>query len=189
MQASQGAGIATMEHVIEFLDKHDLTGVPYYVSSRGVQFLDQSDKVKSTWNISIKMITWKILYCLLRANFDGLVGEICPTPPKMDKEQESVSYVHGKEVTDVEYKDVLVTMKYRDAGTDLYRTVDADLVLACDGAASAIRQKLQPNLQQKYVGHVAWRSTAPESELSEETKAVFACKTSFFTQKHGYIVL
>ncbi|PQE11536.1 Monooxygenase FAD-binding protein [Rutstroemia sp. NJR-2017a BVV2] len=189
MQASQGAGIAAMEHVLEFLDKHDQTGVSYSVASRGVQFLDRSDKVKSTWNISIKMTTWKILYCLMRANFDGFVSEICPNPAKIDKEQESVSYVHGKEVKDVEYKDGLVTVKYRDIGTDLYSTVDAGLVLACDGASSAIRQKLQPNLQQKYVGYVAWRGTSPETEISEETKAVFACKTSFFTQKHGYIVL
>ncbi|PQE31907.1 hypothetical protein CJF32_00008825 [Rutstroemia sp. NJR-2017a WRK4] len=189
MQASQGAGIAAMEHVIEFLDKHDQTGVLYSVASRGVQFLDRSDKVKSTWNISIKMTTWKILYCLMRANFDGFVSEICPNPPKLDTEQESVSYIHGKEVTDVEYQDRLVTVRYRDVGTDLYSTVDADLVLACDGASSTIRQKLQPDLQQKYVGYVAWRGTSPETEISEETKAVFACKTSFFTQKHGYIVL
>ncbi|PQE29278.1 Monooxygenase FAD-binding protein [Rutstroemia sp. NJR-2017a BBW] len=189
MQASQGAGIAAMEHVIEFLDKHDQRGVLYSVASRGVQFLDRSDKVKSTWNISIKMTTWKILYCLMRANFDGFVSEICPNPPKIDTEQESVSYVHGKEVTDVEYQDRLVTVRYRDIGTDLYSTVDADLVLACDGASSTIRQKLQPDLQQKYVGYVAWRGTSPETEILEETKAVFACKTSFFTQKHGYIVL
>jgi hypothetical protein len=102
MQPSQGAGIAAMEHVIEFLDKHDQTGVPYSVASRGVQFLDRSDKVKSTWNISIRMTTWKILYCLMCANFDGYVSEICPNPPKIDIAQESVSYVHGKEVTDVE---------------------------------------------------------------------------------------
>ncbi|ESZ93046.1 hypothetical protein SBOR_6567 [Sclerotinia borealis F-4128] len=132
---------------------------------------------------------WKILYYVMRANFDGLASDISPQPPKLAGQLGSATYEHGMEVTDVEYKDGLVTVTYRDTGTESHGTVHADLVIAADGAFSKVRQVLQPDLKHKYAGYVAWRGTAPESEISEKTKATFACKTTLFTYKGGYIAL
>ncbi|KAI9646539.1 hypothetical protein NHQ30_004532 [Ciborinia camelliae] len=165
--------IAAMEHVQSFIERYDLTKTPYSVTSPNVQFLDQAVKIKSTWNISVAMTSWQILYYLVRANFDDLASDICPQPPKLAGQLGSAIYEHGKEATDVEYKD----------------GVHADLVIAADGASSKVRQTLQPNLKHKYAGYVVWRRTAPESEVSEKTKAIFACKTIFFPYKGGYIVL
>ncbi|TGO82463.1 hypothetical protein BPOR_0826g00040 [Botrytis porri] len=170
-QMSLGAGIAAMGHAQAFINKHDETKTPYSVMSPNVQYLDQNVKVKSTWNISIAMTSWKILYNVMRANFDGLTSDICAQPPPKLVGRGSAIYDHGKEVTGVEYKDELVTVKYRETGTEKYGTIHADLVLI------------------SYAGYVAWRGTAPESEISEETKMTFAYKTTFFAYKGGYIVL
>ncbi|KAF7957880.1 hypothetical protein EAE96_003447 [Botrytis aclada] len=188
-QMSLGAGIAAMEHVQAFIEKYDKTKTPYSVTSPNVQFLDQAVKIKSTWNISVATTSWKILYYIMRAIFDGLTSDICAQARKLAGQRGSAIYEHGKEVTEVEYKDGLVTVKYRDTGTESHGTVHADLVLATDGASSKVRQALQPNLKHRYAGHVAWRGTAPESEISEKTKAIFARKTTFFAYKGGYIVL
>ncbi|KAF7864544.1 hypothetical protein EAF04_006676 [Stromatinia cepivora] len=188
-QMSLGAGIAAMEHVQSFMRKYDETKTPYSVTSPDVQYLDQAVKIKSTWNFSIATTSWKILYYVMRANFDGLASDICAQPYQLAEQRGSATYEHGKEVTEVEYKDGLVTVKYRDTGTDSHATVHADLVIAADGASSKVRQTLQPNLQHKYAGYVAWRGIAPESEISEKTKATFACKATFFVYKGGYIAL
>lgn len=65
----------------------------------------------------------------------------------------------------------------------------ADLVIAADGTSSKIRQILQPGLQRKYVGYIAWRGTALENEISEMTKAIFAEKTTLFVLDRGYVAL
>ncbi|KAF7904513.1 hypothetical protein EAF00_001847 [Botryotinia globosa] len=188
-QMSLGAGIAAMEHAQAFINKYDETKTPYSVTSPNVQYLDQNVKVKSTWNISIAMTSWKILYNVMRANFDGLESDICPQPPKQMEPRGEAIYDHGKEVTEVEYKDGLVTVKYRDTGTEAYGTIHADIVIAADGSSSKIRQALQPSLKIDYTGYVAWRGTALESEISEKTRTTFAYKTTFFAYKGGYIVL
>ncbi|TGO26850.1 hypothetical protein BPAE_0052g00410 [Botrytis paeoniae] len=187
-QMSLGAGIAAMEHAQAFIKKYDETKTSYSVTSPNVQYLDQNVKVKSTWNISIAMTSWKILYNVMRANFDSMKSEICAQPPKLVGRGSAI-YEHGKEVTEVEYKDGLVTVKYRDTGTETYGTVHADLVLIADGSSSKVRQALQPNLKISYAGYVAWRGTALESEISEKTRTTFAYKTTFFAYKGGYIVL
>lgn len=186
---SLGAGIAAMEHAQAFINKYDETKTPYSVTSPNVQYFDQNVKVKSTWNISIAMTSWRILYNVMRANFDGLKSDICAQPPKKMEQRGSAIYDHGKEVTEVEYKDGLVTVRYRDTGTETYGTVHADLVLVADGSSSKVRQALQRNLKITYAGYVAWRGTALESEISEKTRATFAYKTTFFAYKGGYIVL
>ncbi|KAM3080966.1 hypothetical protein ACMFMF_002882 [Clarireedia jacksonii] len=135
------------------------------------------------------MTSWKTLYSIMRANFDGMASNICPNPPNPATGAGSATYEHGKEVVDIAYSDGLVTVKYQDVETNAYGTIHADLVIAADGASSELRQLLQPSLSSKYAGYVAWRGTAPESEISEETKPTFACKTTFFVEKHGYIVL
>ncbi|APA07764.1 hypothetical protein SS1G_00649 [Sclerotinia sclerotiorum 1980 UF-70] len=188
-QMSLGAGIAAMEHVQSFMRKYDETKTPYCVTSPDVQYLDQAVKIKSTWKFPMATTSWKILYYVMRANFDGLASDLCVQVPQPTEQQGSATYDHEKEVTSVEYKDELVTVQYRDTGSDSHATVHADLVIAADGASSGLRQNLQPLLQQKYAGYVAWRGVAAESEISEETKAVFACKATFFVYKGGYIVL
>ncbi|CAG8952811.1 hypothetical protein HYFRA_00007524 [Hymenoscyphus fraxineus] len=188
-QISYGAGIAAMEHVQAFLSQHDKSRTDYSVTSPNVQFLDSSNKIKSTWNVSLQMTSWKVLYYMMRANFDGMASDICPEPPKQTALPGFTSYEHSKNVTEVKYIDGLVSVIVEDVDNFSYETVHADLVLAADGASSTLRQLLQPNLKNKYAGYVAWRGTALESEISDKTKAIFACKTTFFTHKVGYIVL
>jgi len=48
----------------------------------------------------------------------------------------------------------------------------ADLVVFADGIASAARRRLMPAARMQYSGYVAWRGLTPESDLSNETRAV-----------------
>lgn len=188
-QENLGAGIAAMEDVHTFMDKFDATKTPYTVTSQNVQFLDKAANVKRKWDVSLKMTSWSSLYYLMRANFDGLKSDICAQPLDMSNLTGTAIYDHGKKVTAVDYLDGLVKVSFQDLETNGSGSVDADLVIAADGTSSKIRQLLQPTLQRKYVGYVAWRGTAPEHEISEATKEIFASKTTFFVLSRGYVAL
>lgn len=123
----------------------------------------------------------------MRADFDGLGSDVCSRPPELVTGNGKAVYEHGEKMLGGEYNDGLVTVKYRGTVTESYGILHADLVIVADGASSRIHQALQPILKQKYAGYLAWRGTAPENEVSEGTKAVFACKTTFFTYKERVI--
>jgi 2-polyprenyl-6-methoxyphenol hydroxylase-like FAD-dependent oxidoreductase len=46
---------------------------------------------------------------------------------------------------------------------------EADLLLACDGIRSSIRQQIFPDTQPHYAGYIAWRGVCEESVLSDFT--------------------
>ena len=189
VQKNLGAGVAAMEDVHTFMQRFDVTKTPYTVPSQNVQFLDKTVKVRTKWDVSVKMTSWNCLYFLMRANFDGLMSDICPRPPDPTALTGTAIYEHGKNVIGVDYVDRLVTITFQDLETGGSGSVHADLVIAADGSSSKIRQLLQPNMQRKYAGYVAWRGTAPENEISEATKEIFASKTTFFVFRRGYVAL
>jgi hypothetical protein len=120
----------------------------------------------------LEVTSWNCIYYLMRVNFYGLRSEICPDPLESSALTGTAIYEHGKNIVGVEYADGLVTVTFEDLQTGGSGTVHADLVIAADGTSSKVRQLLQPNLRQKYVGYVAWRGTAPESETSAATRDI-----------------
>jgi 2-polyprenyl-6-methoxyphenol hydroxylase-like FAD-dependent oxidoreductase len=188
-QKSLGAGIAAFEDVHKLIDKYDVTKIPYTVQSKGVQFLAPDNKIKSTWNVQLKMTSWNLLYYMMRANYDGMVSALCPEVPSTSTLPGKAVYEHGRTVTGVEKVDGSLTVHFQDAKTGQEESAEADLVIAADGTTSKLRQLLEPELQRKYAGYVAWRGTAPEQEISQATRDTFACKTTFFVMKKSYIVL
>ena len=56
----------------------------------------------------------------------------------------------------------------------------ADMVVAADGPSSTIRRLLEPEVERKYVGYVAWRGTCPETQLSDIAREQFVEKFTFF---------
>ena len=187
----QGAGISALQNVQDYLSTYDVTKRPHSVYSSNIQFLDKEGKLTKTWNISMSMTSWNVLYYRLRANFDGLLSEYCPELPKEAGAGEGKAiYSPGKNVTDVKYADGQVTV-YFDNFEGGSGSLHADLVLAADGPGSTIRQILQPQLQRTYVGYVAWRGTALESDVSEETRKAFGGKISYYqsTNPRGHMLM
>jgi 2-polyprenyl-6-methoxyphenol hydroxylase-like FAD-dependent oxidoreductase len=46
------------------------------------------------------------------------------------------------------------------------RVATADLLIGADGAWSAVRQQVLPDIHPTYAGYVAWRGLMPEKALS-----------------------
>ncbi len=47
----------------------------------------------------------------------------------------------------------------------------ADLLIACDGLRSSVRQQLAPSVHPDYAGYVAWRGVCDEAALSRHTRS------------------
>lgn len=186
----QGAGISALQNVQELLQSYDITKKPHSVLSPQIQFLNKEGAVTKTMEVAMHLTSWNVLYYRLRANFDGLLSEYCPELPKEAPTGEGKAiYSPGKNVTDVKYTDGLVTVHFDnfEGGSG---SLHADLVLAADGAGSQIRQILEPDLQRTYAGYVAWRGTAHESDVSEETRKAFGGKITYFqsTAPRGHML-
>ncbi|KAI4142319.1 MAG: hypothetical protein LQ341_003250 [Variospora aurantia] len=208
----QGAGITAGEEVQEFFNKYDrFSDQPYSVlGDPKLQFIDQSGQVSKTWNIPLRMTSWDTLYYRLRANFDGLQSDYVAidrhTP---ETATGAASYEFGCNVTDVKYNMGTVEVNFeRSTGggetlhADLFfgnqqlhggevadKNTPLDLVIAADGPASGIRRMLCPGTERKYVGYVAWRGTVVESQISDETKALFRTCINYFIYPGGHILI
>ena len=185
----QGAGISAMQNVQDFLSNYDLSKQPYSIPSPNIQFLNREGELIKTWKVSVTMTSWNVLYYRLRANFDGLLSEYCPEISKgSDIGEGKAVYDPGKNVTDVKYEDGFVTV-YFDNSEGGSGSLHGDLVIAADGPGSKIRQILQPELQRKYAGYVAWRGTAYEGDVSAETRKAFGDKMSYYQMPRGHILM
>ncbi|KAL9014636.1 MAG: hypothetical protein Q9173_000713 [Seirophora scorigena] len=187
----QGAGITAREEVREFFNKYDrFSGQPYSALGDGkIQIIDQNGEVTKTWKQQLRMTCWDTLYHRLRANFDGLRSDYMATEHHTPETGAgAASYESVCNVADVKYNMDTVEVQF-ERSTGGGETLHADLVIAADGPASAIRRMLCPGTERKYVGYVAWRGTVLEKQISNETKALFRSCVNFFIYPEGHIVV
>ena len=185
----QGAGLTALQDVQDFIQQFDLLEQPYSIPSPHVQFLNKDAEVVRKWDIATQMTSWNVLYNRLRANFDGLQTDFCPDPPtEVIKGEGKAVYDYGKTVTNVQYNDGHVTVEFTDANGGS-GTLHTDLVIGADGPNSTIRQLMQPELQRKYAGYVAWRGAVLEQDVSEEARKVLGEKLTFFQKGYGHVLL
>ncbi|KAF1972610.1 hypothetical protein BU23DRAFT_580740 [Bimuria novae-zelandiae CBS 107.79] len=64
----------------------------------------------------------------------------------------------------------------------------APLVIAADGARSALRAQLQPAITSEYAGYVAWRGCIPEAQTPEPLKGALEGKLVFTMLGGHYII-
>jgi 2-polyprenyl-6-methoxyphenol hydroxylase-like FAD-dependent oxidoreductase len=188
---NQGAGIVAGNETQEFFDKIVKSGRDIAVTSKLRLYLDRSGKVMdgSVEKRQQRMTSWDLLYHLLRWRVEGLQSEYVDG---LDADERSkATYENGCTVTAVEESGnmVNITWTHKDHGE---QTSEADLVIAADGASSTIRRLIQPTVERKYVGYVAWRGTVPENELSDSAKDVFVERFPFYhstgIQVLGYLI-
>ena len=188
----QAAGIATLEHSHQFMETFDLLkSHPYAVGGSGVQILDQNVKVRYAFDRPMRMSSWNVLYYRLRTNFDGLTSAYCPEPPIESHGTGKAVYDQGKRVVNVVDTGDMLKIEFEDLvkQDSTLGTLQAHLVIAADGSTSYLRRLLQPHLQHKYAGYVAWRGTVPESDLTEQTRGTFGTNTTLHASSGGYIAL
>jgi hypothetical protein len=128
-----------------------------------------------------KMVSWDLLYFVMRACFDGLELTYCEVPPKNPKDG-NAEYIYSRKVTNLTQRsDGLLEVEFEDQ--DGKNGVEvAGMVLAADGPNSTIRKLLMPGVERKYAGYVAWRGTLLEPKATQELKEIFVNNFTFF---HG----
>ena len=172
-RTGQAAGISVSLYTQQFLQKFDLVDKPFYVPASGLQHTDTEFNFGEKWPIEYKMTNWQALYHRLRANFDGLKSVYVPSPPASQPTDGRASYIDQSKVSRVSLEGEKVKLEVEDMGSGEHRELQADLVIAADGAHSSIRRQLCPSVTSPYCGYVAYRGTVPETAISKETLAIF----------------
>ncbi|TKA70744.1 hypothetical protein B0A49_07653 [Cryomyces minteri] len=177
---NQGAGVVAGNDTQDFFQHHDLTHRPLAVTSHLRHYLDVKGNEIHREEYAQQMTSWDLLYYVLRANFDRVESGYCSLPPVQDGEGQA-TYQYGHTVTALHDlgPDAGVELSFRDRDGESDKTT-ADLVIAADGGSSTVRKLLQPDVERKYVGYVAWRGTVPERSLSAAATAALAEKFTFF---------
>ncbi|MGA2549688.1 MAG: FAD binding domain-containing protein [Burkholderiaceae bacterium] len=143
----RGAGIVTHPPLLKALEQvgarvDDSLGVR--VAERRVYA--RSGAVEASLPLKQTLTSWGRLYQLLRE--------------QLSQER----YRLGMEVVDVEEDGTGVTAHCHDGSK-----THADLLIACDGLRSCLREKLAPEVQPSYAGYIAWRGVCDEALLSRKT--------------------
>ncbi|KAF3937333.1 hypothetical protein ABW19_dt0203247 [Dactylella cylindrospora] len=192
----QGAGLVVQPSVSMFFHKYDLTKTPTAVTSPRRHYLNRSGDEIWHQNHAQKMTSWDLVYHVLRANFDGQQSSYIPQPPKEPEGTGEAVYEYGRKMTGYKVigdKIIVFAEKVRnDEAAGEVVEVTGDVLIGADGPSSTIRGMLEPEVQRKYVGYVAWRGTVPEKELPEEVYSTMAEQFTFYhvtgTQLLSYLI-
>ncbi|KUJ16155.1 FAD/NAD(P)-binding domain-containing protein [Mollisia scopiformis] len=175
---SQAAGLGAGPEVRKLIDEYIKTDKPYATTSSLLEIVNsQGDIINSipTGEV-IYLTTWSLLYNMLKAH---LLGDRT-TPP--------ATYETEKTVRDVNYDGNKVTVTYSDTNTGISNVLQADLVIAADGAHSSVRATVLPDVHPKYAGYVTWRGAVPEASVSEASREVLENRVIIFRTEKGYTI-
>jgi 2-polyprenyl-6-methoxyphenol hydroxylase-like FAD-dependent oxidoreductase len=174
---NQGAGIVAGGDTLAFFEKYDRTGRDVAVPSHKRMYLNQKGEVVHEEEMRQNMTSWDLCYYLLRANYDGVQSGYCSVPEKRAGDGE-VEYRFGSRVERYEEVDDMVRVFYTRNGEK--ESIEGDMLVAADGPSSTIRKILYPDVERKFAGYCVIRGTIPENEASEEAKAAFVERFTFF---------
>lgn len=190
---NQGAGIVAGPDTQQFFDTYVRPGRNIVVTSTRRHYLDHKGNImpQSVEDRSQRMTSWDLVYHLLRWRVDGLESDYVKDLQADNRPK--AEYEHGCTVTNVESageQGVKLTWTHKDHGEG--QTAEVDMVIAADGPSSTVRSLVEPSVERKYVGYVAWRGTVPETELSESARQVFLEQFTFYhgdgIQILGYLI-
>lgn len=176
IRQGQDAGIGCGPFVVQFCEKcgidPNLLGLP----CKGSRVVTRDMRVRGLYIGPRYVTAWSLFYHALRAHFDGFTSERCPYPvPTPRSEDGKASYFVGRRVVNiVQGRGDRISILYNDVKGDAEdKSLEADIIIAADGANSTIRSLLLPDTIRPYAGYVAWRGTVPEARLSKDTRDLF----------------
>jgi 2-polyprenyl-6-methoxyphenol hydroxylase-like FAD-dependent oxidoreductase len=174
---SQAAGIRVGPEVHDFIKKY----IPDYARDYNIM-ADAVEIVKDNGDVELKippkdplrLTTWKSIYdmfltCLLKEGSGT-----------------SATYQTGSSVQDVSLERGKVHVRYTTMNDGTNAEMEADLVIAADGAHSTIRHQLHPGVSPEYAGYVSWRGRVPESALSSSTREALQDRCVIHRVEGGY---
>jgi 2-polyprenyl-6-methoxyphenol hydroxylase-like FAD-dependent oxidoreductase len=146
----RGAGIVSHDALVNALERLDLdVQSTLGVLVPGRVLLDGSGNALQKLDMPQVLTSWSRLYQILLEAFPA------------------ERYLQGVAVQRVEQDEREVRVSASRDNSEL--TFEADLLIACDGIRSSIRQQVFPNTQPHYAGYIAWRGVCEESLLSDFT--------------------
>ncbi len=93
------------------------------------------------------------------------------------------NYHHASRLKSFEQNESGVIAQFEDG-----REISCDLLVGADGANSAIRRQLLPDVLPEYAGYVAWRGLVNESEMEPAIARVFQDKFTFYQGRNSHIL-
>ncbi len=165
------------------------------MSSFARQTLNKKGEVVDKDEREQKMVSWDLLYFVLRAAFDGLESPYCEVPGGLSRDDSRTQsgsakrntygegraeYLYGRKALEIRDVDEEVEIVFESE--DGKKSERAEMVIAADGPSSTIRKLLLPDVERTYAGYVAWRGTVPEGEASQRLEDTFVDKFTFY---HG----
>ncbi len=158
----RGAGLVVQEEVLNFVVKHCRASPETLgVLSRGRQFLARDGTVTWAEPSPQLMTSWNALHRHLKRAF--------PQP----------HYHHGARLMEIRQQAEQVFADFDEGREEV-----CGLLVCADGANSAARRLLLPEVAARYVGYVAWRGMVGEGDVAQWVREMLAGKFTFFHARH-----
>ncbi|KAH7303217.1 FAD binding domain protein [Stachybotrys elegans] len=187
-RSSHAAGIGYKAGVEEILRKYDDTGLKTCFTTENLHFAYRRWPNAYKAKLKYQLTSWGLLYRVLRANFDGLVSNACPSPPPPRATDGQAAYLTGKQVHDITYSDDTMEVHFTDTSSGKADSITADLVIGADGVHSTVREIVKATATKQYSGYVSWRGTVTEKELTESTARYFTNGLAFDVMSRSYMI-
>jgi 2-polyprenyl-6-methoxyphenol hydroxylase-like FAD-dependent oxidoreductase len=162
----RGAGIVLQSEVLALLEGLSLaTCAEISVESRERQYLNKDGGVNSSDPSQQFMTSWGALFNSLRRGFpDG----------DFHAGFKLLNFIAGEDQVAAHFENG--------------RKETGELLLGGDGAWSAVRQQLLPEIAPEYAGYVAWRGVVAEGALPATLLKAFLDKFTFFQMPRSHIL-
>ncbi|MGH2413132.1 MAG: FAD binding domain-containing protein [Microcystaceae cyanobacterium] len=163
---SRGGGIVLQPDVVEVFQRADIRYFePLGVVAHERYYLNRDGSIAQPMSMRQVLTSWNFLYGSMRRHFP------------------SEHYHQGKTLTDIQQNGEQVTAIFADGTSDT-----TDLVIGADGGGSTVRQQFLPDVQYRYAGYVAYRGLVEETELDQETAALFTERFVFYQFPNSHIL-
>ncbi len=175
---SEAAGIRAGPEVHAFLERYVPDLHPdYAIAAKSVEIMDAKGDVTKKFppNVPLRLTTWSAVYDMLKG---ALLSDCGGTP--------LATYQTRQLVRGVKEDGEKLLVDFCDLNTDSSKLLEADLVIAAEGAHSAIRKTLCPNKPLQYAGYVSWRGRVPETALSTTAREALQNRCVVLRVEGGY---
>ncbi len=162
----RGAGIVLQSEVLTLLEGLQLTTrADISVESRERQYLNKDGSVASSGESQQFMTSWGALFNSLRLGF-----------PDDD-------FHSGFKLVNFTAEAKQVIARFENGCQET-----GNLLVGGDGAWSAVRQQLLPQIAPEYAGYVAWRGVVAENALPAALREFFLNKFTFYHMPRSHIL-
>ncbi len=164
--SDRGAGLVVQMEVLQLLEGLGIaTRNDVSVPSLSRQYLNRDGSVAMADRSHQLMTSWNTIYRQLK---DAFPDE---------------HFHHASRLKSFEQNENGVTAQFEDG-----REISCDLLVGADGANSAIRRQLLPDVLPEYAGYVAWRGLVNESNLESAISEIFKNKFTFYQGRNSHIL-